>query len=165
MNACPTPFKLSFPDARQPSGPDGRGWNRLSINTLSPTDRCMLRPRSRQACLDLARGMARMAPITTYSPCEGSACAECKFNSKREPWVSSWVISEDSNRGGVWLMGSKAPDAFGHYFPSWEALSRAHELPPLKRVIDPHWGVMYEQAQPADSVPGVSMVHLEGQHQ
>lgn len=137
------PYQLEFLDGRDPAGPDGRGWNRLSLNTLSPTNRCMLRPNSQQACLDLARGMARHAPITSYSPCEGSECGSCRFNQRRDAWQHGWVVAKDPQRDGVWLMGSRDPGTSGHYFAGWESLAQSIDLPELARVLDPHWGTLY----------------------
>jgi len=142
MNSA-KPNLIAFQPARDAKGPDGQGWNRLSINTVDPTDRCKLRPTSRQAALDLGRGMAAFGCITTFAPCEGSKCAGCAHNREREQWVSSWVLSEDKQRGGVWLMGSRKPDAQGHFYSDWHELSQHVELPHLTRVMDPHWGAIY----------------------
>ena len=65
------------------------------------------------------------------------------MNSPREVWHPRWVLSEDTTRGGVRLMGSTKPDAYGYYYRSWEAVARKVEVPKLTRVLDAQWGTLY----------------------
>ncbi len=51
---------------RSPAGHDGKGWNRLAIIPMDPIDRCLLRPKYRQAALDTLRGMGHYGVPTAY---------------------------------------------------------------------------------------------------
>jgi hypothetical protein len=149
-----TPYQLRIQDTYDPRGPDGRGRNRLRIEYIEPTPRCALRPRTKAAALDLWRGMARFGNTTAYAPCIGESCQACPVNSPREAWQPGWVLSEDTTRGGVWLMGSTKPDAFGYYYRSWEPVARSMEVPKLTQVLDAHWGTLYRADEtPLESSP------------
>jgi hypothetical protein len=140
-------FRLVADRSHNPRGPDGQGWNRMAILPLTPSDRCMLRPRTRQAALDTARGMARFGSIVSYEDCCGHTCSQCKIaNADREEWKPEWLLIEDDARGGVWLHADLEKDSFGHYYKSWEALTRAIHVPQLRRLIDPHWGAYFKEA-------------------
>lgn len=137
-------YRIEICNSHDPRGPDGQGWNRLSIINLEPHDRCMLRPKTRPAALDTARGMARHGSVFSYEDCIGRSCEECKVgNAEREQWKPEWLLIEDDGRGGVWLHADLEKDSFGYYYPSWEALFRAVDVPALTRKIDQHWGAYY----------------------
>ena len=143
-------FRLTFQHNHDPRGPDGQGWNRIAIINLEPTDRCALRPKTRQAAIDTARGMARFGVITAYSDCEFPQCDDCDNcpiggEEKREEWQSNWLVIEGRD-GEVWLHGNLSPSGFGYRYQSWEALLRAVEVPMLERRHDDHWGFYYMEA-------------------
>ncbi|MGW5456616.1 hypothetical protein [Nocardia sp. NPDC003979] len=52
------------PPEPNPGGPDGQGWNRLSLNahTSVPAPQCALRPRTYAALCDIRRG-SRLGPL------------------------------------------------------------------------------------------------------
>lgn len=133
-------YRVRLAAAHDPKGPDGKGWNRLAIFGLGPTDRCILMPKTRQAALDTLRGMARHGSITSYDVCtNGQApCQSCPVATKeRDPWNDGWHIREDA-RGIVWLLGDvdKAFSGRGYYFKDWAALMAAVDVPMLQRLHD-----------------------------
>ena len=141
------PYRLVAGTSHNPRGPDGQGWNRMAILPLTPSDRCMLRPKTKQAALDTARGMARFGSIVSYEDCCSKACAQCAVASTdREEWKPEWLLIADDQRGGVWLHADLEKDSFGYYYKSWEALFRGIDIPQLKRKIDPHWGEYFVAA-------------------
>lgn len=131
--------RLKIDLGRTASGPDGKGWNRISIIPMDPLDRCALLPQTRQAALDTLRGMAAFGVTTAYLPCTGPAsCNSCnKTTAPKDPWNAMWHIREDS-QGMVWLLGdiAKAFAGFGYAYKSWRALMASVEVPPLTRKID-----------------------------
>lgn len=148
-------YRLTADRSHNPRGPDGQGWNRMAILPLTPSDRCMLRPRTRQAALDTARGMARLGLITAYEDCCGHSCQQCKVaTAPREEWKPEWLLVEDSRRGGVWLHADLEKDSFGYYYRSWEALFRAVRVPVLERKIDQHWGTYFMEASARTATEG-----------
>ena len=146
---------LEFPENRPARGPDGAGWNRLAIHTMAPMPRCALRPSSRQAALDTARGMARVGSPHWYGLCEplDSACGDCQVCARSreslDEWRAEWCIREDSHNQ-VWLLGSQMLmfAGRGYAYASWEALFRAIAVPELKRMQDEH-GFYWVAAQAA----------------
>lgn len=146
---------LEFSDRRPARGPDGGGWNRLAIHSMTPMPRCALRPLSRQAAIDTARGMARAGEPNWYGLCEplGSNCGECKRCARSiEPeaeWHPEWCIREDSHNH-VWLLGSRELmfAGRGYVYGSWEALFRSIAVPELKRMEDAN-GFYWVAAQSA----------------
>lgn len=149
---------------RAPAGPDGQGWNRLAINTFSPTPRCALRPQTRQAALDVARGMAHFGVVTAYAACDGSGyCASCLRNiQEREEWNMAWHIRED-DKGLVWLLGNVELgfSGFGYYFKSWSALLDQIKLPHLVRKMDStgfYWVAKDEPTQTAQIETSIEKV-------
>lgn len=70
------PIHLRAPQYR-PGGPDGRGWNRLSLNAHigTPADQCALQPRDYPTLYESRTGRARWGG---FGPCtSGGACATC----------------------------------------------------------------------------------------
>ncbi|WP_018309655.1 hypothetical protein [Cupriavidus sp. UYPR2.512] len=136
----PVDYRVRLADKHDPRGPDGKGWNRLAIIVLGPTDRCIRMPKTRQAALDTLRGMARHGSITSYDVCTNGQmpCQSCPVATKeRDPWNDGWHIREDA-RGIVWLLGNvdKAFSGRGYYFKGWTALMAAVEVPMLQRMQD-----------------------------
>ena len=135
----PVSYLITLPDPRTPRGPDGQGWNRLSINPMGPIDRCALKPQSRQAALDTARGMAQFGNKIAYGRCEGDRdCTSCAHaNRERDDWNPAWLIREDE-KGHVWLLGNQENGwaAFGYCYASWEVLMNKTWLPKLERRQD-----------------------------
>lgn len=69
---------LSAP-AYNPSGPDGRGWSRLSLNAHmgTPADQCALRPTDRSTLMESRRGSV-FAAWGNYGRCIGHGeCGTC----------------------------------------------------------------------------------------
>lgn len=133
-------YRVRLADEHDPKGPDGKGWNRLAIIGLGPSDRCILMPRTRQAALDTLRGMARLGSVTSYDECKNgqSSCQSCPIAMKeRDPWNDGWHIREDA-QGIVWLLGNidKAFSGRGYAFKGWATLMAAVEVPMLQRMRD-----------------------------
>lgn len=145
---APVTYLITLPEPRSPRGPDGKGWNRLSINPMGPIDRCSLKPLSRQAALDTARGMAQYGNPIAYGRCEGSrGCSTCAHaNRERDDWSGTWLIRED-DKGHVWLLGNREKGwaARGYSYASWESLMNTTWLPKLKRLKD-ETGIYYVEA-------------------
>jgi len=131
--------RLQLSDPHDPRGPDGQGRNRLGIWSMSPTPRCSLRPQTRQAALDTARGMAALGSITSYGDCTSNEpCASCSRQRKaRDPWNPNWCLREDQH-GNVWLLGTAASgfSGRGYCFTNWEKLFYEIDVPMLKRQQD-----------------------------
>lgn len=137
--APPVSYLITVPHPRMPRGPDGRGWNRLSINPMAPVERCSLKPVTRQAALDTARGMAQFGNKFAYDHCERDGdCTSCAHATRyRDDWNPGWIIREDDN-GHVWLLGNqeKGWAAFGYCYASWQVLMNKTWLPKLVRQKD-----------------------------
>ena len=138
-------YRIQLDLGRHPAGPDGKGWNRLSVIVMDPKDRCALLPTTRQAALDTLRGMAKFGSVTAYLPCtSASGCAACpRVLREREAWNDAWHLREDQ-QGNVWLLGDVALgfSGFGYAYKSWRTLLAAIEVPQLHRLIDatgPYW--------------------------
>ena len=135
-------YRVRLPDTYDPKGPDGKGWNRIAIFGLSPSDRCILMPKTRQSALDTLRGMARHGSITSYEECSNgkSPCHSCPVATKeRDPWNDGWHIREDA-QGIIWLLGNvdKAFSGFGYAYKGWAALLAVVDVPMLQRMQDSH---------------------------
>lgn len=133
-------YRVRLADKYDPKGPDGKGWNRIAIFGLSPIDRCILLPTTRQAALDTLRGMARHGSITSYDDCKSgrSPCHACPVaTTERGSWNVGWHIREDG-RGIVWLLGSveRAFAGRGYAYRNWAALMAAVDVPMLQRKQD-----------------------------
>ncbi|MBG6083077.1 hypothetical protein, partial [Rubrivivax gelatinosus] len=138
--AYPISHRLELKDPYNPRGPDGQGRNRLGLWSLSPTPRCSLRPQTRQAALDTARGMAFFGSITSYGACTEKAgnCSACQRHLRpRDTWREGWCLREDL-RGNVWLVGDAGAGfgGRGYAFANWEGLFDEVEVPALKRLQD-----------------------------
>ncbi|WP_432263573.1 hypothetical protein [Cupriavidus sp. TMH.W2] len=122
---------------RQPAGHDGKGWNRLAIIPMEPIDRCLLRPKYRQAALDTLRGMGRFGEPTAYYACTSAgACQACGLTRQpREPWLESWEIEEATN-GALFICSIGAARAPVHTFTGWSALLQGVDAPMLRRHIE-----------------------------
>lgn len=124
----------------KPKGPDGQGRNRLAINVMEPSPRCLLRPRSRQAALDYLRGIRLPELATYYDGCTHpeSKCSKCvRATRARESWRPEWIVREDQNKQ-VWLLDNAKLGfaASGRCFGSWRALLDEVAVPELKRKTD-----------------------------
>jgi hypothetical protein len=150
-------YRALLDDGYNPRGPDGQGWNRLAIHPLRPTVRCILRPTTRQAALDTARGMARLGVITAYGECTSNLqCSACSRGSnEREKWQPGWLIREDS-QGRVWLLGNRERGwaSFGYCYPHWEAIISSVDVPMLKRHTDEHGFYWTDAGESAAALTG-----------
>lgn len=73
------PIFLSAP-VREPSGPDGQGWNRLTAAAPGPSAQCALRPRSHAALVESQD--TRRARWGAFGPCTRAGnCAGCPIAS------------------------------------------------------------------------------------
>ncbi len=132
-------FRIRVNTTHDPKGPDGKGWNRLSIIPLEPFDRCILKPKSRPAALDSLRGMARYGVITAYDHCSSAtACSDCVIYSKPKlTWRKDFHVREDLT-GRVWLLNEFSNPflGWGVGFTGWADLISTYEVPALRRHID-----------------------------
>lgn len=133
-------FLTQLDSGHDPKGPDRRGWNRMAIHSMEPSERCLLRPRSRQAALDFLRGMFLPALATYYGDCTHpeKQCAKCvRGTREREAWRPEWIIREDHDKQVRLLdnarLGFAAP---GRCFVSWAALLDEVNVPELQRKSD-----------------------------
>lgn len=111
------PIHLRAP-SHQPGGPDGQGWNRLSLNAhiSGDQDQCALRPRS-FATLWESQSTTR-ARWGGYSPCASDGrCTDCPVFAALDDdpkWLPAHTdrvlvrLKESDNDGGGWL-GAPAP--------------------------------------------------------
>jgi hypothetical protein len=122
---------------RRPGGHDGKGWNRLAIVPMEPIQRCLLRPKYRQAALDTLRGMGRQGVATAYQACTSSGpCGGCHLTAQpREPWLSSWEVDEAAG-GTVFVHEIGVTAAPVHSFPSWTSFMGSIDVPALRRHMD-----------------------------
>ena len=133
-------YRVTLYAPHNPRGPDGRGWNRMSLQAIEPTPRCTLRPKSREAALDHLRGVKLPALAPFYDDCTapGASCAKCeRATAKRDPWRREWCIREDQ-AGRPWLALSFSTGWAGwaYFYPTWAALLNAIEVPELARKRD-----------------------------
>lgn len=130
-------YRVSPSLNRQPAGHDGRGWNRLAIIPMEPIERCLLRPKYRQAALDTLRGMGRFGEPTAYYACTSAgACQACSLTQQpREPWLASWEIEEAAN-GTLFIHQIGTASAPAHTFNDWSALLSGLDAPMLRRHIE-----------------------------
>ncbi|WP_342051342.1 MULTISPECIES: hypothetical protein [unclassified Cupriavidus] len=122
---------------RQPAGHDGKGWNRLAIISMEPIERCLLRPKYRQAALDTLRGMGRFGEPTAYYACTSAgSCQDCSLMQQpREPWIDSWEI-EEAGDGTLFIHQIGTTSAPAYTFSGWSALLNGVAAPMLRRHIE-----------------------------
>jgi len=97
---------LKAPDDYKPGGPDGQGWNRLSLNAHMgrPHDRCALRPRTYAALVE-SQDTRRAQWGACFDICtNGGSCVDCPLfsaPSTRVPWdgVGGRVLVRIQERG------------------------------------------------------------------
>lgn len=64
------------PPAYKPRGPDGKGWNRLRLDVMTPAAQCALRPLDISACYESATNRAVWGGGYGWCVNEGK-CSEC----------------------------------------------------------------------------------------
>lgn len=130
-------YRVSPSLNRQAGGPDGKGWNRLAIIPVEPIDRCLLRPKSRQAALDTLRGMGHFGVPTAYYACTLTGlCQACSLPQQpREPWLDSWEIEEAAN-DTLLIHSIGAAGVPVHTFTGWTAFMLGVDAPMLRRHIE-----------------------------
>ena len=74
-----TYFRL-MPPAHNCGGPDGRGWNRLRVDTLGPSPQCAMKPKTYEALKHEVRRGSSFCAWGPYGPCTGSDCRTCKYS-------------------------------------------------------------------------------------
>lgn len=130
-------YRVSPSLNRQPAGHDGKGWNRLAIIPMEPIDRCLLRPKYRQAALDTLRGMGHSGDPTAYYACTSAGvCQACSLTHQpREPWLDSWELEEAANET-LFIREIGAGGAPVHTFKGWSALMHGVDAPMLRRHFE-----------------------------
>ncbi|QYY33585.1 hypothetical protein K2O51_31660 (plasmid) [Cupriavidus pinatubonensis] len=132
-----TSYRVSPALDRRPAGRDGQGWNRLAIIPMEPLDRCLLRPKYRQAALDTLRGMGHFGVATAYDACTSAGpCNGCNLaQHPREPWQDSWEV-EEKVQGPLFIHHIGTQGSPVHSLASWSAFMRDIDAPTLRRHID-----------------------------
>lgn len=72
------PIYLEAPTYR-PAGPDGKGWNRLSLNAHmgTPTARCAMRPRDYTSLHEILRDSRLCQWDSRWAACDGAPAGDC----------------------------------------------------------------------------------------
>lgn len=86
------PIHLKGPEYR-PGGPDGKGWNRLSLNAHmgTPADRCALRPRTYAALVE-SQDTRRAEWGGSFDRCTGNGnCTACSILASPPGLVIPWA--------------------------------------------------------------------------
>lgn len=110
--------------AYDPKGPDGRGWNRISIMGLC-ADECALRPTCESAFWEAQD--TRRTRYGIYGPCTNSGnCKTCNRLHQEEqwPWFGSEILVRIDEKGAPWVM-NRPDEGWGEYGrpTTWEYLS------------------------------------------
>lgn len=73
------PIFLEPPTTYQPGGPDGKGWNRLSLNAHmgTPAGRCALRPRTYPTLHTIGRGSRLCEWGAQWAACDHKPAGDC----------------------------------------------------------------------------------------
>lgn len=116
----------------EPGGPDGKGWNRLSIGSMAG-DECALKPRSYPALWEVRNG--RTGTYGAYGPCPAKgACEGCPVISGEPRRLHAFT-----RRVMVRLMPGQlmdSPHLMNHPERGWESSSREWTWQELARVPD-----------------------------
>jgi hypothetical protein len=84
-------IRLKAPEYKA-GGPDGKGWNRLSLNAHmgAPADQCALQPRT-WGTLSETRRSSRLAQWGNYGRCtNGGNCGECPLLAAKQPTLGAF---------------------------------------------------------------------------
>jgi len=113
------PIYLKAPE-RQPRGPDGRGWNRLSLHVFA-NDQCAWRPRSYPALVDAQD--TRRARHGPYGWCiRDGQCDTCPiFNAEPRPlaaFTDRLLVRIHPHDGYLWIM-NRPDDGWGEFGVRW----------------------------------------------
>ncbi len=87
------PIHLKAP-THKPGGPDGKGWNRLSLNAHMgrATDRCAMRPRTYGALWESRRNTQHAEWGGFYAACTNSgACDTCPLLTTKAPTLNAFT--------------------------------------------------------------------------
>ncbi|WP_454740330.1 hypothetical protein [Cupriavidus necator] len=130
-------YRVSPSLDRSPAGHDGKGWNRLAFIPMDPIDRCLLRPKYRQAAPDTLRGMGHYGVPTAYYACTSAGpCGACSLPQQpREPWLDFWEV-EEAPKGALLIHKIGNPGAPVRTFTDWAAFMRGVDAPMLRRHIE-----------------------------
>jgi hypothetical protein len=131
------------PPAHQPGGPDGKGWNRLSLNAHigTPLPRCALRPRSYPTLHESHRNTAHSRWGGDYAHCtRAGRCGTCPIFKAAPRRLRAFTdrvlvrikeIGEPSDyipggvRSELWLMNKPEDGWASHgYRQTWEEIRR-----------------------------------------
>lgn len=146
------------PPGHNPGGPDGNGWNRLSLNAHMDTlsDQCAFQPRSYVALHESRRSALHARWGNSYGRCTwDGTCHTCPIAEAREEptWLPAdtprvLVRLKESSVDGGWL-GRPAPTPYvvddpdagwssPRYRWTWERLARLRGWKVDRRHVDEH---------------------------
>lgn len=120
------PIYLVLDDNYNPSGPDGKGRNRLRIDTISPMPRCALRPKTYDALRE-CQDTQRVKPDTCYDLCTNQGdCQNCPlFKGEYQPkmpeffgdeiYVREYPLNSSRDWAGQPMAMNKMKDGWGDY--------------------------------------------------
>lgn len=130
--------------SHDPVGPDGKGWNRLRVDTLTGSDQCALRPKTAEKFV-YESSDTRHARYGGFKDCENQGvCSSCPIYNEplRSPLEGvERVMVRIDEKGRAWVMNR--PEAgwssFGYIMP-WELLARirSHVIETRTVSVDKH---------------------------
>lgn len=97
------PIYLPAP-THNPSGPDGKGWNRIAIHGMC-MDECALMPKTLAAFFDALD--TRKARYGSFGTCVNNGnCGECNVLKKRRnwKWFGDEILVRVAENGTPWVM-------------------------------------------------------------
>lgn len=144
--------------AFNPSGPDGRGFNRLSLNAhmREPADRCALQPTT-YASLFESHDTRRARWSDAFGRCDRQgACDGCPVMTRfRRPFtleaLDSRVLVRSDRQGRLWVV-NRPEDGWGSTarLVTWDQLARLSGWTLGSQYSDEHgFGFWLERAVPA----------------
>lgn len=132
-------------DEYSPRGPDGQGRNRLRVDALSPSARCMAQPTSFQAAWEVFHRPAHVrASWGFFRPCTHERCATCPVAARargpRRRLMSDASVIREDEQGRVWLLSRRDGGwaEFGLPYDSWADLLLDWELVVERWSSDEH---------------------------
>jgi hypothetical protein len=130
------------PPGRATRGPDGQGWNRITLGAyIQPRPQCALRPTT-YATLYEAMTTTQRARWGAHGVCDGAgACISCPRLAERtqlRAFTDSVLIRDDAD-GRLWLV-NRPEDGWGSRATrvSWEYLARLDGWTIGRRHHDEH---------------------------
>ncbi|MEU5900626.1 hypothetical protein [Streptomyces venezuelae] len=141
------------PPAHNPKGPDGQGWNRISLGSLAG-DQCALRPRDYSHLLESQNTMR--AHYGGYGPCTSNGdCTNCPLFQaapRRLQAFDDRVLVRVNERDGEPYLMNREEDGWGSlaWRWTWQDLARLDGWTVGRRYSDEHSdGFWLERATPA----------------